>query len=337
MYIMTSTLKYSLQQINDISSNNFTFEIPEDSYNMINYLCTNVGSSILTTNVYQNTIETATINNKNGDTSFKQNKKRKGNKAMEISSEEWESIRTFQATKIEQKTGMDGDIDQIRLFLNKLTDKTFSDIKEKINDKLNKIESETNDVDDLKKVGNILYELCSTNKFYSKIFAVLFVELATNYSWLNDVFNENYKNIMEQYNNIQYIESDANYDGFCEMNKVNEKRKAVTTFLVNLAVNNFITYSEIVKILKDLLTIIVKMIKQPDKKNEVDELTENVAILFNKGLIDTVVDDTDDEEEYYVGEQSIIDTVNGLAKLKAKDYPSLSNKAIFRYMDLVEM
>jgi hypothetical protein len=142
---------------------------------------------------------------------------------------------------------------------------------------------------------------------------------------------------MEQYNNIQYIESDANYDGFCEMNKVNEKRKAVTTFLVNLAVNNFITYSEIVKILKDLLTIIVKMIKQPDKKNEVDELTENVAILFNKGLIDTVVDDTDDEEEYYVGEQSIIDTVNGLAKLKAKDYPSLSNKAIFRYMDLVEM
>lgn len=327
---MSSTLKYSIQQINDISANNFIFEIPEDSYNMINYLCSHVGSSLVTTNIYQN----ACI--KMNDASLK-NKKRKGNRAMEISADEWESIRTFQTTKIEQKTGIDGDIDQIRLFLNKLTDKTFVDIKEKIIDKINKIVSDTNDLNELNKIGNTLYELCSTNKFYSRIFADLFVELVSNYSWLNNVFNENYKNIMEQYNNIQYIDADKNYDGFCEMNKVNEKRKAVTTFLINLAINNFISNAEIVRILKDLLTIIVNMIKQPDKKNEVDELTENVAILFDKDLIDAVINDADDEEEYYVNECCIIDTVNMLAKLKAKDYPSLSNKAIFKYMDLVEM
>jgi len=330
---MTTAMKYSLQQINDISSSEFTFEIPENTFNMINYLCTNVGSSTLATNVYQNT---AIINNKL-DANFKQNKKRKGNKAMEISSDEWESIRTFQTTKLEQKTGIDGDIDQIRLFLNKLTDKTFLDIREKIIDKINKIASETDDIQDFNKVGNTLYDLCSTNKFYSKIFADLFVELAHNFSWLKNVFNENYKNIMEQYNNIQYVDSDTNYDGFCEMNKINEKRKAVTMFLLNLANNGFISKTEIVNILKNLLTIVVKMIRQTDKKNEVDELTENIAILFNKDLIDEVVDDADDEEEFYVGDQSIIDAVNGLAKMKAKDYPSLSNKAIFKYMDLVEM
>lgn len=325
-------MKYSLQQINDISSSEFTFEIPESTFNMINYICTNVGSSTLVTNMYQNT-----NNTKMGDANFKQNKKRKGNKAMEISSDEWESIRTFQTTKLEQKTGIDGDIDQIRLFLNKLTDKTFLDIREKIIDKINKIASETDDIQDFNKVGTTLYELCSTNKFYSKIFADLFVELAHNFSWLKNIFNENYKNIMEQYNNIRYVDSDANYDGFCEMNKINEKRKAVTMFLLNLANNGFISKTEIVNILKNLLTIVVKMIRQTDKKNEVDELTENIAILFNKDLIDEVVDDADDEEEFYVGEQSIIDTVNSLAKMKAKDYPSLSNKAIFKYMDLVEM
>ena len=83
--------------------------------------------------------------------------------------------------------------------------------------------------------------------------------------------------------------------------------------------------------------MVVNLIVQAEKKNEVDELTENVAILFNKELIDEVVDDADDEEEYYVGELSIIEVVNKLAKSKAKDYPSLSNKAIFKYMDLVEM
>ena len=60
-------------------------------------------------------------------------------------------------------------------------------------------------------------------------------------------------------------------------------------------------------------------------------------ITIDKDLIDDVIDDADDEEDYYVGGQSIIDTVNSLAKSKAKDYPSLSNKAIFKYMDLIEM
>lgn len=326
-------MKYSLQQINDISSSEFTFEIPNDTFNMINYLCTNVGSSNLSTNIYQNV--NTSINNKICDTSFKQNKRRKGNKSMEISADEWESIRTFQTTKIEQKTGIDGDIDQIRLYLNKLTDKTYLDIKDKIIDKISKINF--GEDGSFNKVGNILYELCSTNKFYSKIFADLFSDLANNYVWIRDVFSEKYKNIMEQYNNIEYVDSDTNYDGFCEMNKINDKRRSVTMFLLNLAGNGFISKSEIVLMLKNLLTIVVKMSKQLNKKNEVDELTENIAILFNKDLIDEVIDDADDEEDFYVEEQSIIDTVNRLAKLKAKDYPSLSNKAIFKYMDLVEM
>ena len=54
-------------------------------------------------------------------------------------------------------------------------------------------------------------------------------------------------------------------------------------------------------------------------------------------MIDDVDDNADDPEDYYVLEQSILDTVSCLAQKKAKDYPSLSNKAIFKYMDLVEI
>ena len=72
------------------------------------------------------------------------------------------------------------------------------------------------------------------------------------------------------------------------------------------------------------------MINQPNKKNEVDELTEIVGILFNKEILDVT-------GSYYVLDKTIIDTVSSLAKQKARDYPSLSNKSIFKYMDLVEM
>jgi hypothetical protein len=333
---MATTLKYNLQQITDISFSGFTFEIPEDTCNMINYLCTQVGSSGLITNIYQK----ADI--KSSDNTFtsgglKNNKKKKGNKSMEVSADEWESIRTFQTTKIEQKTGIDADIDQIRLCLNKLTDKTFLDIREKVIDKINKICVETTSMGEESRVGYMLYELCSTNKFYSKIFADLFAEMASKYIWLMDIFNEKYAVIMEQYNNIKYIDSEKDYDGFCEMNKINERRRAVTTFVLNLANNGFIQKSDLVNILRNLLKMVTDMVSQNDKKNEIDELTENIAIIFDKDLIDEVVDDADDEEDYYVGGQSIIDTVNSLAKSKAKAYPGLSNKAIFKYMDLIEM
>jgi hypothetical protein len=83
--------------------------------------------------------------------------------------------------------------------------------------------------------------------------------------------------------------------------------------------------------------MVQNMIRIADRKNEVDELTENIAILFNKDIIDEVEDESDEPEEFYINGQSIIESVNSLAKSKAKDYPSLSNKAIFKFMDLVEM
>jgi hypothetical protein len=35
--------------------------------------------------------------------------------------------------------------------------------------------------------------------------------------------------------------------------------------------------------------------------------------------------------------KTIVETVTLLAKSKVKDYKSLTNKAVFKYMDLVEM
>ena len=79
-------------------------------------------------------------------------------------------------------------------------------------------------------------------------------------------------------------------------------------------------------------------IVRTDKKNEVDELTENVAILFIKDIIDAAEDESDyEEDELEISGKTIEDTIILLAKSKMKDYKSLSNKAIFKYMDLIEM
>jgi hypothetical protein len=333
---MADIMKYDLKQINDIACSGFKYEIPEEAYNMINYLSTQVGTAGLSSTKFVKTArddnETA-IKDMNNSFAISKNKKRRGNKGMEVNSEDWETIRSFQATKIEQKTGLDGDIDNIRLLLNKLTDKTYLDIREKMIEKLDKIGLEFNSDEDYKKVGNIIYELSATNKFYSKIFAELFAELCGKYIWLMNIFNEKYSNIMCQYINIQYIDSEKDYDGFCEMNKQNDKRRSITMFMKSLANIQFIMHKDVVMILKKLLELVCNMINTPEKKNEVDELTENIAILFDKTSIGYV----DNIDELYINGKTIIETINSLAKSKAKDYQSLSNKAIFRFMDLVEI
>ena len=48
---MTS-LKYNLKQITDISYSGFHFKIPEDTHNIINYLCVQVGSSGINSNIF---------------------------------------------------------------------------------------------------------------------------------------------------------------------------------------------------------------------------------------------------------------------------------------------
>ena len=197
---MAATLKYNLKQITDISYSGFYFEIPEDTFDIINYLAGQVGSPGISSNVFSKSAPSvSTIENTNDFMSSganKNNKKKRGNKSMEVSSEEWESIRTFQTTKIEQKTGIDGDINELRLYLNKLTDKTFLDMREKIINKINAVCAASSDQEDAVKLGTMLYEMCSTNKFYSKIFADLFAELALMYNWLKVTFVENHANII---------------------------------------------------------------------------------------------------------------------------------------------
>jgi hypothetical protein len=325
----TTTLKYSLAQIIDISHSGFQFEIPEDTCNMINYLSDKVGSNHLTSTTFYKAPKVSATTKEEDNNSFavQKNRKKRGNK--EASAEEWETIRSFQATKMEHKTGIDGEVDQMRLMINKLTDKTFLEIEDKLIRHINYICDNYSTEEDMNKVSNTIYTLCSTNKFYSKVFAELFARLCSHFAWVYTTFDAKFKNIMSQYDDIEYIDSDKDYDGFCEMIKKNEKRRSLTTFCLNLARNGVIQNEAIVDILQNLLNKIINMINVPDKKNEIDELTENVAILYDTEIIYEV-----DEEDR---EQTVEEMVNTLAKSKAKDYLSLSNKTIFKFMDLIEM
>lgn len=324
---MTMAMRYTLQDFIDITFNGFDIKLPDETLVMITELSQQVGSPTY--------IKTPTFQKRENilnDTSESEFKKKKRNKVTEILSDtDWETIRSFQTTKIEQRTGIDGQIDLLRFWLNKMTDKTFSESCNNILNILNQLIQEGTVSTDMTKIGNSIFEIASNNRLFSKLYADLYCTLIEKFEIMKDVFNENLKTFMGLFNNIEYVDPEKDYDRFCKNNIDNERRKALSLFFVNLTTNKVINEIVLQKMTCTLLSMLMTFMKEENKKNEVDEITENVSILYsyNKHLFDLC-------EQLFDGDKFLV-AIEKLANCKAKTYPSLSSKAIFKFMDLIEM
>jgi hypothetical protein len=328
---MAVVMKYTVSQFNEISESQFNYELTEDAFNKINYLCSAMNVAPLTSRTFVKKVKQTTIQTSVASSSDRSNDKRKkGNKRMEVNDEEWDKIWSFQTTKMEKKVGIDSDIDQIRSILNKITEKTYLENREKLFAKLNTI-VESYSVEDISKLSNTMYDLLSTNSMNAEMFSLIFAELVSTYSWFNALFREKFSTTMDIYSDIHYVDADKDYDGFCEMNKKNAKRRATTNFCLYLFKSNVLTIEEIGCIANRLILTVMDLIDVPNKKNEVDELTENIVMLLyqkdQKKLI---------EVHKSVIAQCNVDAIAELSEKTAKDCVSLSSKSIFKYMDIQE-
>jgi hypothetical protein len=262
---------------------------------------------------------------------YKKNKRSKGHEIT--NDDDWQPNRTFQPTKIEGKVGLDSQIDTVRAYLNKLTDKNYIDMRNKIIEILDKLIVENITADDMSRFSSIIFEIASTNRFYSKMYAELYSDLSSKYEILMETFETNFRTFTDLFNVIEYVDPATNYDRFCEINKTNEKRKSLASFYLNLMANGVIPKIQIINIIRNLLAQIYVNIAIEDKKNVVEELTETVAILYKKELCDEF---TKDDYELIDG-RTISEAVKRIASSKVKDFKSLTNKSLFKFMDLIEM
>ena len=340
LYQMQTMMRYNLTDFHNITFNGFEIKLPEDTLSIISEIAQQVGSpSYIRTPTFakkENTISSSSSikYNSTGAGSESGFKRRKRNKNVEsVSDEDWETIRSFQATKIEQKTGIDSKIDLLRTCLNKLTDKSYNELIEKIVDIFEELVKNDTSDEDMLKVGNSIFDIASNNRFFSKIYADLYARLIQKFDIMKVIFENSLDTFLELFKTIEYVESEQDYDRFCKINKDNEKRKALSLFFVNLCTNKIISEEKIVTIACDLMKQVVNFIKESNKKNEVDEITENIAILYNR----TIFEKCSPAVEQKIDGELFIDIIHRLSLCKVKTYPSLSNKSIFKYMDIIDV
>jgi len=301
----TSALKYTLNDFETIKFEGFDFVIPDVTLAFISELTKHVGSpSYIKTPIFKK-------------------------KTIDKPEENWGAVRnTFQATKIEQKQGLELQIDLIRSHLNKISDKNYIDYRNKIIDIFDELVVNNISSENMMRICSSLFEIASNNRFYSKLYADLYSDLINKYDEMNVIFENSLGSFMCLFDKIEYVDPVVDYDAFCKNNKDNERRRSLSAFFVNLMYNKIISKDKLVSLLVILLTQVYTFIRIENKKNEVDELTENIALLFKKEFIDT---------DIQIEGMSLIQSMEHLAKSKSKTYASLSNKSIFKYMDILEL
>jgi len=324
-------MKYTLENFSTILFNGFEIKLPDDTLNIISDIAQHVGSpTYIKTPVFNKREVIPGKNNQQmigGDGVYKKKRRNKNND--NVNDEDWETIRNFQATKIEQKVGIDSKIVIIRSLINKITDKTYVELSNKIIETLDELIQDETCEEEMMKVGNSIFDIASNNRFYSKIYADLYAILIHRYEIINVVFEKSFNTFLELFQNIEHVNPEEDYNKFIKITAENEKRKSLSSFFVNLMLNGIITKEKIIEITCDLMSAVLKLIKEENKKSVVDEMTENISLLYNKDIFDV--------EKVIINDELFTDIINRLSLCKVKTYPSLSNKSIFKYMDLNEM
>ena len=315
---------YTLQDFVHISDM-VDFDIHDDVITMINMLADKVGAPS-----YQRTPNFKNRDHRNGGRGGG-NQRRKKKQNMEISDADWEAIRSFQATELEQKEGIDKLIDNIKGEINKLTDKTYDVQIEKICEILNNLVSNESFIDsDRNKVGEVIFDIASSNKFYSKLYAKLFAHVNEKFDFMDGVFDLTRKNYMSKLTDIEIADAKKDYEKFCQINKDNENRKALSSFFVNLMKEGVIKTSLIFEIINSLLDKLNENLTN-ETSDVVDQLSENISILVSESW-EHFTDDDDFEDDC----SELRDRVEYVSLLKSKDHSGLSNKTIFQFMDIIE-
>ena len=254
---------------------------------------------------------------------------RRGGK-QKCSPENWEAMRNFKATKIEKN--MDGiakQMDDMILLLNKITDDNYDDMlksiikimQDVVGEKLYKEE-------DMIKLGESIFIIGSSNKFYSKLYSSLYKDLIKTCPFMKDICVKNFKSFGHLFNSIENADPNSDYDIFCRINKENAHRRAISYFFVNLMMNNTLEVTPMFTFICDLIKKHKKYISMENCKSIVNEISENIFIMATMG------------HEYFQindGWDSVLEYINYIAGLKAKSKVSLTNKTIFKFMDILEM
>jgi division protein CdvB (Snf7/Vps24/ESCRT-III family) len=260
----------------------------------------------------------------------------------ELTNSDWENLRNYKLTKVEQMEGITKSVSEIRVLINKISEKTYETCKNKILELLDKIMEEyagehTNTLkdtdnnthnDQIYKMAVSIFDIMIANKFNSKLNAELYGLFMDKYGLFNEIIQTYISEFKHTIESIQNADPDKDYDAYCVNVKKNDARKSATTFLMNLFRLGKIDANSILDILDFFLDKTVEYIDMEDKTYVVEEITENVFL-----MVTSYIDVLGGHEKWKL---ELYSKIIRISNMKANQHPSLTNRVVFKYMDILD-
>jgi hypothetical protein len=219
-------------------------------------------------------------------------------------------------------------LEEIQTVLNKISgEKTYEKLKSQLLDLIGNME-ETEKIS-FRDVTRNIYEIASNQAYNVPLYARLYNDICIIHPSFRDHCIDEYNNHMDKFLNIQIVNPESDYDGFCKANRLNEQVRTISKF-----------YSELIKF--DILNIdhIMKLIFMMQDKllecGKMDTPETNPCIEYSENIF-VLVTGTLDKLRLSESWESIYDNINIVRNMDKKVNKNITSKVIFKHMDILDI
>ena len=223
------------------------------------------------------------------------------------------------------ENGINKDIDELRKYINKLTENTSIIMCNNIINKINEIK-DLYSYKDLEHISQIMFNIIISNNLFSDIYALLYSKLI-NHNFIKAIIDINFNKFMDLYKSPRESTENISFDDICKHNDLLDKNKSAALLYTHLVKYDIIPKKAIIDLINECQDFILKLLNIENKKQLVDELSEVIFILVKNSY--HLIDDINILEQ-------ITNNIQYIANMKNTNRKSITNKTIFKHMDLID-
>lgn len=244
----------------------------------------------------------------------------------------------FKATKFAVKTGITKQINEIRMKINNISSATYAKNSAGIIDLISQWKEESENVeDDMKQIAETVFDIMSKTKMNSdlnadlyKLCVVKFDADAGQKEGLLGIFTKTLHTHISTLENmvqtVEYADPNQDYDKYCVYSKQISQIIAMCTFYVNCTKISIIPVDIVYSFLANLLGSLDTLLNETDKTAEVELIADIVFVIVESCHQHMVFD-----------RPELLKKVVDISAYKNKQFPSISNRFIFKFMDMRDL
>ena len=233
--------------------------------------------------------------------------------------DDWNMVRTAKPVEVKD-SGPEKVIKDIRIALNKFTNKN-ADVQTELLTQLIRQVCE----DDISKMTNMVFDIVSSNGFYSEIYVGLYKHLISEFTFFADKLPDILGKYKDSFNNIVPVDPNLDYDAYCVYTKRNDMRKSMTTFIVNLAKQSVLKTSDIIDLISHLENLVISLAIDASQSNAIEEIVDNLYIII-----------TGSKSILRDWSAANIFNISQLRKQDAVKYAGMTTRSSFKAMDIMD-